>query len=49
MSWVPSGGTVLMSLPKDDLVKGRRVALPFSYEWESEGNDVDHEAYFYAK
>jgi hypothetical protein len=48
-SWVPSGGTVLMSLPKDDLVNGRRVALPFSYEWESEGDGIKHEAFFYAR
>lgn len=49
VSWVPSGGTVLMSLPKDDLVKGRRVALPFSYEWESEGDGIGHEVFFYAR
>lgn len=48
VSWIPSGGTVLMSLPKADLVKGRRVALPFSYEWESEGASIAHEGYFYA-
>jgi len=47
VSWIPSGGTVLMSLPKDDLAKGRRVALPFSYEWESEGDGIAHEAFFY--
>ena len=47
ISWIPSGGTVLMSLPKDDLNKWRRVALPFSYEWEPEGDGVGHEAYFY--
>jgi hypothetical protein len=49
VSWVPSGGSVLMSLSKDDLVKGRRVALPFSYEWESEGDGIGHEAFFYAR
>jgi len=49
ISWIPSGGTVLMSLPKDDLVKGRRVALPFSYEWESGGDAIEHEAFFYAR
>jgi hypothetical protein len=43
------GGTVSMSLPKADLVKGRRVALPFSYEWESEGDGIEHEAFFYAR
>jgi hypothetical protein len=48
-SWIPSGGTVLMSLPKDDLVKGRRVALPFSYEWESESDGIAHEAFFYVR
>lgn len=48
VSWVPSGGSVLMSLPKGGLVKGRRVALPFSYEWESEGESIAHYAYFYA-
>jgi len=48
-SWVRSGGTVLMSLPKDDLVKERRVVLPFSYEWESEGDAIAHEAFFYAR
>jgi len=48
VSWIPSGGTALMSLPKDDLVKGRRIVLPFSYEWESEGGDIEHEAFFYA-
>jgi hypothetical protein len=47
VSWIPSGGTVLMSLSKNDLTKGRRVALPFSYEWESEGEGIGHEAYFY--
>jgi len=49
VSWIPSGGTVLMSLSKDDLVNGRRVALPFSYEWESEGDGIAHEAFFYAR
>lgn len=48
VSWITSGGTVLMSLPKADLVKGRRVALPFSYEWESESDSIEHEAFFYA-
>lgn len=49
VSWVPSGGSVVMSLPKDDLNKGRRVALSFSYEWESDGDGVGHEAYFYGR
>jgi hypothetical protein len=49
VSWIPSGGTVLMSLPKDDLAKGRRVTLPFSYEWESEGDGIGHEAFFYTR
>jgi hypothetical protein len=49
ISWIPSGGTVLMSLPKANLVKGRRIALPFSYEWESEGDGIEHEAFFYAR
>lgn len=48
VSWIPSGGTVLMSLPKDYLVKGRRVALPFSYEWEEESDGIEHKAFFYA-
>ena len=48
VSWVPSGGTVLMSLPHEDLAVGRRVALSFSYEGESEGNGIAHYAYFYA-
>jgi hypothetical protein len=49
VSWIPSGGTVLMSLPKDNLSKGRRVALPFSYEWEPEGDAIAHEAFFYSR
>jgi hypothetical protein len=49
ISWIPSGGTVLMSLPKDDLIEGRRVTLPFSYEWEAEGDGIRHEAYFYSR
>ncbi|HEX3104415.1 MAG TPA: hypothetical protein VHQ22_08205 [Terriglobales bacterium] len=49
VSWVPSGGTVLMNLPKHELVKGRRVALPFCYEWELEGDGIEHEAFFYAR
>jgi hypothetical protein len=49
VSWIPSGGSVLMSLPKDDLNNGRRVALPFSYEWEPEGDGIGHEAYFYGR
>jgi len=40
--------TVLMSLPKDVLVKGRGVALPFSYEWESGGDGIEHQAYLNA-
>jgi len=47
VSWIAPGGTALMSLPKEDLIKGRRVALPFSYEWELEGDGIGHEAYFY--
>jgi len=46
-SWIPSRGTVLMSLPKGYLVKGRRVVLPFSYEWEPEPSNISHEAFFY--
>src|ERR1700733_2644071 len=38
-----------MSLPKADLNQGRRVMMPFSYEWEPEGDGVGHEAYFYAR
>ena len=49
ISWIPSGGNVLMSLPKDDLNKSRRVVLPFSYEWEAEGDGIGHEAYFYGR
>lgn len=49
VSWIPSGGSVLMSLPKADLSQGRRVALPFSYEWESEGDGIGHQAYFYGR
>jgi hypothetical protein len=49
VSWVSSGGTVLMSLPKKDLVKGRRVVLPFSYEWEADGDGIAHDAYFYSR
>jgi Gram-negative bacterial TonB protein C-terminal len=49
VSWIPSGGSVLMSLPKADLNQGRRVTVPFSYEWETEGDGVGHEAYFYAR
>jgi hypothetical protein len=49
ISWIPSGGTVMMSLPKTDLVKERRTALPFSYEWESEGDGIEHQAFFYAR
>jgi hypothetical protein len=49
VSWIPSGGTVVMSLPKDVLIKGRRVALPFSYEWESESDGIEHRAFFYAR
>lgn len=48
VSWIPSGGTVLMSLPKDDLVKGRRVVLPFCYEWEPAVDSISHETFFYA-
>lgn len=48
VAWIASGGTVLMSVPKAELVKGRRVALSFSYEWESEGSSISHQAYFYA-
>lgn len=33
LSWIPSGGSVLMGLPKADLNQARRVALPFSYVW----------------
>jgi hypothetical protein len=49
VSWIASGGTVLMSLPKANLVKGRRIALPFSYEWESERDGIEHEAFFYTR
>ncbi len=49
ISWIPSGGTVLMSLPMGDLVKGRRVVVPFSYEWELEGDAIAHEAFFYGR
>lgn len=47
-SWIPSGGTALMSLPKNYLAKDRRIALPFSYEWEPDRDGIAHEAFFYA-
>lgn len=44
-SWIPSGGSVLMRVPTDHLVAGRRISIDFQYEWENARN-VEHRVLF---
>ena len=47
-SWIPSGNTILVSLPKEHLARGYRISIPFNYEWEPDPRNIAHAAYFYA-
>lgn len=33
-SWLPSGGSILFSVPREELIDDLMVYVPFKYEWE---------------
>jgi len=48
-SWIPAGGSILLSLPKEQLADENRINVVFNYEWETErSTGIAHVVYFYA-
>jgi len=48
-SWIPPGGSILLSLPKEHLADENRISIAFDYDWEMvNANHVAHLVYFYA-
>jgi hypothetical protein len=48
-SWIPTGGSILLSLPKEHLADQNRISVAFNYEWETErSSGIAHVVYFYA-
>ena len=45
--WLPSGQSALFRVPQESLAKDSAVSLFISYEWEGNGNEPQHEVYFY--
>ncbi len=48
ISWIPAGGSILLSLPRESLANENRISIAFNYEWETEPRNVAHIVYFYA-
>jgi hypothetical protein len=51
-SWLPSGRSVVIAIPKEHLNKGFAIYIPFNYEWETvkgvvRGDEAQHRVYFY--
>jgi hypothetical protein len=47
-----SGQSLIFSLPREYLVKGHRIRIDFSYDWEKQndvfaGREVEHSVFFY--
>lgn len=41
-SWLPSGSSVTVSFPREQLAMGMRIGVPFNYEWEPQSRQVLH-------
>ncbi len=41
-TWLGSGDSFLLRVPAEHLEAGRRILIPFEYEWEPENPDVEH-------
>jgi hypothetical protein len=53
ISWIPSKGSILFSVPTDQLVPGLMIYVPFQYEWELNpqlifNNEPQHRVYLHA-
>lgn len=48
ISWIPSGHSAVIDLPKEHLAQGYRISIPFNFEWEANSRNVAHSVYFYA-
>lgn len=51
ISWIPSKGSILFSVPTKQIEPGLMIYVPFHYEWELNGqlifnNEPEHRAYF---
>lgn len=51
ISWIPSKGSILFSVPVKQLEPGLMIYVPFHYEWELNGQlifnkEPEHRAYF---
>jgi hypothetical protein len=48
ISWIPSGSSIVFSLPKEHLAGENRIRIAFNYEWEPDlQTEVFHTIYFY--
>ena len=47
-SWIAPGQSVIFSFPREHLKFLGRVSVSFKYEWESEGQEPDHQVRFSA-
>ena len=45
-SWVPSGHSIVIEVPKEDLDTRSRIRVPFNYEWEPDARDEAHIVFF---
>jgi hypothetical protein len=50
-SWLPSGSSVIFSVPREHLSKGLAIFVRFNYEWEYgsrtfRSDEPEHRAYF---
>lgn len=41
-SWVPSGHSIVIEVPKEDLDTRSRIRVTFNYEWEPDARDEAH-------
>lgn len=52
-SWLPAGGSVIFSVPREHLAKHLAIYIPYNYEWEYgertfRSNEPQHRVYFRA-
>lgn len=53
ISWLPAGGSVIFSVPREHLARQNSIYIPYSYEWEYGERSVktdepQHRVYFHA-
>jgi len=47
-SWLPAGGSVIFSVPREHLAKQLAIYVPYTYEWEVRSDEPQHRVYFRA-